>query len=173
MRRLILLAMLIAAVPAAAQPRRQTAPTQPAPAQSIWGRDTVALTAAFDRVMMRLRYTTRMDAVLCDITTTLACTVEVRGIELRITGQVTPEEVREVRVPFTRSTRFPDVAMLTHALLEIAEPSAPEAERRSAVLRLLGVDSPRADRIVVGRTEVRFVDGFREKAFQFRMLPDR
>lgn len=166
MRVLIVVLALVLALPAAAQQRRAAAVT--AHAGSIWGQPTITMSEAFDRAMQARHYTTRMDAVICDVTTTLTCDVEIRGIKLRVTGIVEPEQVREIRVLVNRNSRTADVALVAHALMEIAEPTAPEAERRSAVLRLLGISGARADAVTVGGTEARFVDSFSGAAFVFR-----
>jgi endonuclease YncB( thermonuclease family) len=159
--------VLFIATAAEAQQRRTTPPAAPAIVR-IWDRDTLVLQQSFDRHMMQLRYTTRMDPIVCDVTAALLCEVAVRSVDLRLRGTAEPERVQEVRVEFTSASPFNDVAMVVHALMAIAEPQAPEAERRTAILRLLGIDSPNTDRVIVGGTEARFMDGFRRRAFVFR-----
>lgn len=159
--------LMLLAAPADAQ-QRQAAPRAPAPAESIWGRNTAALADAFDGVMIQSRYTTRIDPVVCEVTRRLVCESQVRGVPLRIAGQAEPEQVREIRVLVNRASRGADVALVAHALMAIAEPRAPEAERREAVLRLLGIGGPQADVVTVGGTEARFADSFSGPAFVFR-----
>lgn len=170
MRRIVLLAAILLATPALAQQRRQQ-PAPPPVAESVWGKGSADLQEAFNRDMARRGLTPRLDGIICDVSTTLACSAQLRGVGLRLGGQVTPEAVRDVRLVFTRSTPMPDVALLLHTLVAILEPQQTEDARRSAVLGLMGVGGPARDRVTVGRTEIRFADGFREMAFEFRTIP--
>lgn len=162
---------LLLVMPAEAQQRRAAAPA--APAESVWGRSTGALSDAFNRSMAARQLKPRLDAVICDVTTTLACEAQVRGVQLRVTGTADPEQIREIRVPISRANRTADVALVAHTLMEIMEPAAPEGERRDAMLALMGIGRAQVNAVTVGRTEARFADSFAGAAFVFRPAPAR
>lgn len=169
MRRLAILAALLIAMPAVAQPRRHVSP--PPPEESVWGKGSEDFRAAFNRDMARRGQSPRLDAMLCDVTSTLDCSAELRGGALRLTGQASPEAVRGIRLTFTRATGMPNVAAAMHGLVAILEPREDAEARRQAVLRLMGVGRPAQNQVTIGRTEIRFVDGFRDMAFQLSQVP--
>lgn len=162
------LMMLMLVSPAEAQQRQVAAR---AAAESIWGRSTGDLSSAFNRSMAARRLTPRLDAIICDVTTALACEAEVRGVQLRVAGVADPEQVREIRIPLTRASRVADVALVAHTLMEIMEPAAAEEDRRNAMLSLLGIGRAQLDAVTVGRTEARFADSFAGASLVFRHLP--
>lgn len=169
MRLLLFVLAVLLAAPTGAQSRQQPRqPAAPTPAESIWGKSSFDLVEAFDRDMARQRRTSRLGFIPCDVTTALDCSEEIGSVTLRLRGQADPEEVREVRIVMTRRSRLPDAGLVAHTLMAIMEPGEPEEARRQAVLRLLGVGGPQETRVMVGRTEVRFEDGFSASAFVFR-----
>lgn len=157
----VVLAALLAALPATAGQRGAQQRT------TVWGAPATHFQDRFDAEARRAGLDIRADSLMCETAPRLACQGDIRGVRLQVTGQAQPEAVQEIRIVVSRAAPPAVLAGVTRVVLAVTEPGAADAAQREAAQRLLGLGRPAEERVLLGGTEARFRDAFRDPALVF------
>ncbi len=158
MRAAILIMLLVMmAAPAGAQ-QRQPAPPPPAP----WGWEVGAdgFTRTFADADQRNGYSLQLLNAGCDGAAFLICSLELRGVPIRLRASLPDRRITEVEVLLSsRASTMNNYAAL-YTLLAWAEPTSTRDARRQVVQALVDSNASRSE-ATIGRTRLVGATGFR------------